>query len=157
MKYLLSVVFILTAFPGFAQKSLISYEDITYLLENNIHKADTFLMTKGYIINKKDNDTKNHKFTVTLPGGTYNNISLRADGKRLFIEIETNELNQYNLIRESISQYQVKDGMVADIQTYSVKGLGSIYISVNDSVPYDPLKRDYDIHIVGDKHITAYN
>src|SRR6185312_14142221 len=109
MKYLFSIVLILTAFTGLAQKSLISYEDITYLLQNNIHKADTFLMTKGYVISKKDNDTKNHKFTVTLPSGTYNNISLRADGKRLFIEIETNELNQYNLIRESISQYQVKD------------------------------------------------
>ena len=47
--------------------------------------------------------------------------------------------------------------MIADIQSYSVKELGNIYISVNESVPYDPLKKEYDIQVVGDKHITAYN
>ncbi len=82
---------------------------------------------------------------------------MRSDGKRLFIEIETNELNQYGLIRESIAQYLIKDSMVVDVQSYSVKDLGNIYITVNDTVPYDPLRKDYDIQIVSDKHITAYN
>lgn len=157
MKHVFFVIIIMSALRGFSQKNLISYDDIRYLLQNNIHHADTFLTAKGYIIAKKDNDTKNRKYSLTLPGGTYNNISLRADGKRLFIEIETNELNQYNLIRESIAQYLLKDSMVSDVQTYAVKELGSIYITVNDAVPYDPLKKEYDIHIVGDKSITAYN
>jgi len=157
MKYFFLLVLIMAALHGFSQKSLISYEDIKYLLNNNIHQADTFLTAKGYVIAKKDNNTKNRKYALTLNGGTHNIISLRVDGRRLFIEIETNELDQYNLIRESISQYLIKDGMVADIQTYSVKELGNIYISVNDPVPYDPLKKEYDIQVVGDKHITAYN
>ncbi|MDB5090593.1 MAG: hypothetical protein JWR09_4587 [Mucilaginibacter sp.] len=142
---------------GFSQKSLVSYEDIKFLLNNNIHQADTFLVAKGYVITKKDNNTKNRKYALTLPGGTHNNISLRVDGKRLFIEIETNELNQYNLIRESISQYLLKDSMAADVQSYAVKELGNIYITVNDTMPYDPMRKDYDIQVVGDKHITAYN
>ncbi|ASU34522.1 hypothetical protein MuYL_2635 [Mucilaginibacter xinganensis] len=142
---------------GFSQKGLISYEDIKYLLNNNIHYADTFLVAKGYTITKKDNGTKNRKYNIIMQGGTQNTISLRADGKRLFIEIETNEVNQYNLVRESVSQYLIKDGMVADIQSYAVKELGNIYISITDTVPYDALKKDYDIQIVGDKHITAYN
>jgi len=124
---------------GFSQKSLVSYEDIKF------------------VITKKDNNTKNRKYALTLPGGTHNNISLRVDGKRLFIEIETNELNQYNLIRESISQYLLKDSMAADVQSYAVKELGNIYITVNDTMPYDPMRKDYDIQVVGDKHITAYN
>jgi len=94
---------------------------------------------------------------VTLPDGNYNNIEMRSDGKRLFIEIETNELNQYNLIRESIQEYLNKEASIQDIQTYTVKDLGTIYITINDTVPYSPIKKDYDIHIVGDKHITAYN
>jgi len=157
MKYCLLFILTIMTSRGFSQKSLISYEDIKYLLNNNIHQADTFLTAKGYVITKKDNNTKNRKYVLTLNGGTHNIISLRVDGRRLFIEIETNELNQYNLIRESISQYLIKDGMVADIQTYSVKELGNIYISINESVPYDPLKKEYDIQVVGDKHITAYN
>ena len=157
MKYFFLFILMIAASSGFSQKSLISYEDIKYLLNNNIHQADTFLTAKGYVITKKDNNTKNRKYALTFEVGTHNIISLRVDGRRLFIEIETNELNQYNLIRESISQYLIKDGMVADIQTYSVKELGNIYISINESVPYDPLKKEYDIQVVGDKHITAYN
>jgi len=157
MKYIFLLILSISSLQSFSQKSLVSYDDIKFLLNNNIHRADTFLTAKGYIATKKDSDPKTRKYALTLNGGTHNIISLRADGKRLFIEIETNELNQYNLIRESISQYLIKDGMAADIQTYSVKELGNIYISVNESVPYDPLKKDYDIQVVGDKHITAYN
>jgi predicted house-cleaning NTP pyrophosphatase (Maf/HAM1 superfamily) len=157
MKHIFFALIMLSALKGFSQKSLISYEDIKFLLNNNIHQADTFLVAKGYIIIKKDNNTKNRKYALTLQGGTHNNISLRADGKRLFIEIETNELNQYNLIRESISQYLLKDSMAADVQSYSVKELGNIYITVNDTMPYDPMRKDYDIQVVGDKRITAYN
>ena len=157
MKYAIFVFFMLAMLRGFGQKSLISYEDIKYLLHNNIHQADTFLTAKGYVITQKDDNTKNRKYALTLDGGTHNIISLRADGKRLFIEMETNELNQYNLLRESISQYIVKDSMVADIQIFAVKDLCNIYITINDTAPYDPLRKDYDIQIVGDKHITAYN
>ncbi|HVW94882.1 MAG TPA: hypothetical protein VHA56_02845 [Mucilaginibacter sp.] len=153
------VLVLLMCFPltTICQKSLISYDDIKYLLHNNINEADTFLAAKGYFTIKKDNNTKNRKYSLKFHGGTQNVISLRYDGKRLFIELETNDINQYDVIRESISQYLIKDGMAADIQTYQVKDLGNIYIMVNDTMPYDPLKRDYDIQIVGDKHITAYN
>ncbi len=157
MKYTLFIFLLFPALKSLAQKSLISYEDIKYLLHNNLAHADTFLTAKGYVIAKKDNNTQNRKYVATLTGGTHNEISLRLDGRRLFIEIESNELNQYNLIRESVSQFLVRDGMVADIQTYSVKDLGNIYISVSEAVPYDPLRKDYTIQIMGDKGITVYN
>jgi hypothetical protein len=152
-----SLLFVFYAMAGFCQKTLISYDDIKYLLHNNLHYADTFLMAKGYLVTKKDNDNKNRKYAVTLPGGTQNEISVRSDGKRLFIELETNEIDQYNLIRESIAQYIDKNAVSADVQSYSVKDLGSIYITINDTVPYSPIRKDYDIQIVPDKRITAYN
>ena len=127
------------------------------MLHNNLDHADTFLVAKGYQVTKKDNGNKNRKYQLTLPGGTENNISVRSDGKRLFIEIETNEIDQYNLIRESISEYLNKDAMVADVQSYTVKDLGNIYITINDTVPYNPIRKDYDIQIVPDKHVMAYN
>lgn len=153
----LGSMFLFCSLCGFAQKNLISYDDIKYLLHNNLLHADTFLVAKGYVLSKKDNANKNRNYTLTLQGGTHSSINVRSDGKRLFIEIETNEVDQYNMIRESIAQYLNKDAMVADVQTYTVKDLGSIYITINDTVPYDALKKDYDIHIIPDKHITAYN
>lgn len=151
------LLFIFIAVSGFAQKQLISYEDLKYLLHNNLQQADTFLMAKGYTATSKNNDTKNRKYTISLKDNNFVNINVRADGKRLFMEIETNDLNQYSLIYESIKPYINKDFLTADIQTYSVKDLGSIYIAINDTQPYNPLKKDYDIHVVSDGHITAYN
>lgn len=140
-----------------AQKILISYDDIKYLLHNNLNQADTFLQAKGYILSKRDSKNKNREYTITLKQGTHTEISIRSDGKRLFIEIATNEIDQYNIIRESISQYINKYAVAADVQSYTVKDLGDIYITVTDTVPYDVLRKDYDIHIVSDKRITAYN
>jgi len=149
------LLFMVSSTLCFGQKNLVSYDDIKYLLHINLIKADTFLTAKGYYVSKKDNNSKNRKYTLAMPGGKYNNINLRSDGKKIYIEIETNEINQYNLIRESVSQYLVKDGVVADIQTYAVKDLGNIYIEINDSVPYNPLTKEYSIHIVPDKNTTA--
>ncbi len=149
-------LFVFSTMVCFGQKSLISYDDIKYILHNDLDHADTFFVAKGYTLVKKENNNKNRRYTLTLRGGTHNTIGVRADGKRLFIEIETNEVDQYNMIRESIAQYINKDAMVADVQSFTVKDLGNIYITVNDTVPYDLLRKDYDIQIVSDKHITAY-
>ena len=158
MKKLLFVLtFFFCASTAFCQKNLVSYEDIKYLLHNNLMRADTFLVAKGYIISKKDDKSKNRQYTMTLQGGTFVNINMRSDGKRLYIELETNEIDQYNLIRESISQYLIKDAMAVDIQSYAVKDLGNIYITINDTVPYSPIRKDYDVQVVGDKNITAYD
>jgi len=127
------------------------------LLHNNLLRADTFLTAKGYIIAKQDNKNKNREYTMTTQSGSFVNINMRADGKRLYIELETNEIDQYNLVRESIAQYLDRDTMASGIQSYSVKDLGTIYITINDTVPYNPIKKDYDMQIVGDKHITAYD
>jgi len=136
---------------------LISYEDMKYILHNNLLHADTFLMSKGYTLKVKDDKKKTREYTLAIKGGTHVDLTLRADGKRLFIDLETNELGQYNLINNSISQYINKAGSTADVQTYVIKDLCSIYITVNDTMPYDPMKRDYDMQIVADKSVTAIN
>jgi len=114
------------------------------------------MMAKGYVIASKNNNTKNRSYKSET-GSSHVDVDIRLDGKRLFIEIQTNELEQFDLIHNSLAQYINKDGMTGDVQTYVVKEIGSIYITVNDTAPYDPLKREYDIHVVSDKHITAYN
>jgi len=65
MKYTLFIFLLFPALNSLAQKSLISYEDIKYLLHNNLAHADTFLTAKGYVIAKKDNNTKNRKYVAT--------------------------------------------------------------------------------------------
>ena len=142
---------------SYAQKQLISYEDMKYLIENNLGKADTFLVAKGYTLTKTNKKGNNRKFAASLPGGNKSEIELRADGRKIFLEIITDDISQYNMIHNSIGQFLVTTGNVADVQTYNVKDLGSIYILINDKVPYSPIKKDYDIHLVADKNIMSYN
>jgi hypothetical protein len=156
-KITLSIILTFSAILCFGQSNLISFEDMKYLLHNNLAHADTFLTAKGYTLKLKNDKTKNREYAMPIKGGTYVNINLRADGKKLFMEIETNEIEQYNLINNSISQYLNKSGSVADVQTYVVKDLCSIYITVSDTVPYSPIRKDYDMQIVADKNIVAYN
>ncbi|HVV55116.1 MAG TPA: hypothetical protein VHC47_07325 [Mucilaginibacter sp.] len=155
-KLTLLTLFAVSCISCFAQKSLLSYEDLKYLLINDLSKTDTFMMAKGYEVKVKNSKTKNRTYSSSS-GDLHIDIQVRQDGKRLLVEIETNVLSQYDLIHNSIAQYVTKDAMTPDVQTYVVKNLGTIYITVTDTTPYDPLKREYDIHIVPDKRITAYN
>ncbi|HWD88401.1 MAG TPA: hypothetical protein VG367_09765 [Mucilaginibacter sp.] len=152
----LLILFLLSGTLCFAQKNLLSYEDLKYLLTNSLPRADTFMMAKGYQLKVK-NTKNNNRVYSSVSGDSHVDINVRQDGKRLLVEIETNVLSQYDLIHNSIAQYVTKDAMTPDVQTYVVKNLGTIYITVTDTSPYDPLKREYDIHVVPDKRITAYN
>ncbi|MBE9660272.1 hypothetical protein [Mucilaginibacter myungsuensis] len=149
--------FLLLSSVGYAQKQLISYEDLKYLIENNLGKADTFFVSKGYTITKQDLKKKTRVYTAKFPGGTKSDINMRADGRKMFVEIETDEIAQYNMIHNSIAAFLIKNGELADVETYKIKELGNIYIMVKDKFPYSPIRKDYDIHLVADKNIMSYN
>ena len=140
----------------FGQKQLLSYDDVKFILINSLQKTDTFMMAKGYTVSIKNTRTNNRTYS-SLSGDLHIDINVRQDGKRLLIEMETNVLSQYDMIHNSIAPYLNKASSNADVQTFVVKDLGTIYITVTDTAPYDPLKREYDITFVPDKRITAYN
>ncbi|QKJ30132.1 hypothetical protein HQ865_10290 [Mucilaginibacter mali] len=161
-KTIKTFIFILSFFLAtqlsYGQKQLLSYEDMKYLIENNLGKADTFMVAKGYTITKSNIKKKTRTYMATMQGGTKSSVEVRADGRKIFVEIDTDDISQYNMIHNSIAQFLVTSGTVpADIQSYNVKDLGMIYISINDTVPYSPIRKDYDIHLVADKNITSYN
>jgi hypothetical protein len=54
-------------------------------------------------------------------------------------------------------QFLDKNAGTPGIQTYVVKDLGTIYVTSEEAPDGNPLKRDYDIQIAGDKHITINN
>ncbi|MFD0794143.1 hypothetical protein ACFQZX_10980 [Mucilaginibacter litoreus] len=156
-KLLLSGLVLFFTVQAFAQAKLLSYDDINYLLHNNISKADTFFNAKGYTLAKKDEKKKLRSYALNINGGTYNKVNLRSDGKRLYIEIDTNEPAQYNMIYNSIAQYVDKQSTNDDVQLFKVKDVGEIYIMTNDGGALSPIRKEYYIRIASDKSITAYN
>ena len=155
-KAVLIVVMICSSMICFAQSNLLSFEDIKYVLHNDLDHVDTFLVAKGYKIKSKSIKKKYNEYTMPIKGGTFVNVNVRADGKRMFVDMETTELGQYDLIVNSILQFPNKSSVIAgDIQTYTIKGECTAYITVNDVAPYNPLRKDYDIQFIADKNVTA--
>ena len=139
-----------------AQQKLLSYEDLLYLVTNNLQKADDFMQAKGYT-HIKVKKAGNLKYHMALPDNTVSDVEIRADGKRLYVYIATDDLQQLNLLNNSIAPYISKTEDVSGVLSYKVKDLGDIYIMVTDKVPFNPIKKDYDIRLVSDKNITSYN
>lgn len=158
----MKTLFILAAFVTIglvsqAQQKLLSYEDITYVLNNNLQKSDEFMQAKGYIPADKKLKPNNKKYTLTLPDNTQSEVDIRSDGRKLYMEIFTDAIAQFNLISNGIAQFILKKETLNDMLIYQVKDLGTLYLMVTDKVPYNPIKKDYDIRIISDKNITAYN
>ncbi|UEG55081.1 hypothetical protein LLH06_08910 [Mucilaginibacter daejeonensis] len=162
MRRILAIsMFCLTALACKAQQKLISYDDMVYLITNNLQHDDQFMLSKGYISkNKKAIGTKTTgsiKYELSLPGGSTSEVEIRADGRRVYIYIATDEIQQVNLVINSIEPFVLSKDESSGILNYKVKDLGNIYYTSTDKMPYNPIKRDHDIRIVSDKAITTYN
>jgi hypothetical protein len=157
MKKLIFVVAIIcTSITCFSQSKLLSYEDVKYLIRNDLNQADTFLVAKGYKLKSKNIKKKYSEYTMPRSSGLFVNVNLRMDGRRMFLEVETTDVAQYNLILNSILQYPHKFTLTgADIETYTIKDLFTAYIITNEVVPYSPIIKNYSIQIVPDKNAVA--
>ncbi len=155
-KTLITLIFCCVACVGFGQGKLISYEEVNLMLHNNINRNDSLLLGKGYTQKAKNEKKKTREYTLATNRGTFVNVALRADGRRMFIEDETNDNQQYDILITSIKQYPYKRDDVGDVEVYVLKDLGSIYITSNQNNP-DPLKKYHLIQIAPDKNVMAYD
>jgi len=155
-KALVAIIFSCLAYGAFAQGKLISYEEVQLMLHNNINRNDSLLLGKGYTQKSKNEKKKTREYTLATNRSTYINLNLRADGRRMFMELETNDNQQFDVLISSIMQYPYKKENVGDMEVYTLKDLGSIYITSNDNSP-NPLMRYHLIQIVPDKNVTAFD
>ena len=156
-KILITAIISCLAYTGFAQGKLISYEEIQFMLHNNINRDDSLLLGKGYTQKSKNEKKRTREYTLATNRGTYINLTMRADGRRLFMELATNDIQQHDVLMSSIGQYPHKTETMGDMEIYILKDLGSIYITQTENVPYDPMKKNYLIQIAPDKNVMAYD
>ena len=156
-KILITAIFSCLTYVGFAQGKLISYEEIQFMLHNNINRDDSLLLSKGYTQKSKNEKKRTREYTLATNRGTYINLTMRADGRRLFMELATNDIQQHDVLMSSIGQYPHKTETMGDMDIYILKDLGSIYITQTENVPYDPMKKNYLIQIAPEKNVMAFD
>ncbi len=155
-KVLLLGALCLAAFTGHAQQKLLAYDDFVYIINNNLQKSNDFMISKGYTA-VKTKKQGNQKYHLDLPDNSTSDVEIRMDGRRIYIYIATDELQQLNLVNNSIAPYLISKEDISGITNYRVRDLGNVYEQIIDKVPFNPIKKDYDIRIVSDKNITTYN
>lgn len=156
-KILITAIISCLACTGFAQGKLISYEEINFMLHNNINRDDSLLLGKGYTQKSKNEKKRTREYTLATNRGTFINLILRADGRRLFMELSTNDIQQHDVLMSSIGQYPHKKETMGDMDIYVLKDLGSIYVTQTENVPYDPMKKNYLIQIAPEKNVMAFD
>jgi hypothetical protein len=156
-KLLLMLIIFSSALLCHAQQQLLSYEDLSFIIGNNLQKTDDMMLSKGYAPVNKKLKPGIKKYTKNFTDGSQSDIEIRADARKISVYIATDELEQYNLLNNSISPFILAKEYQGDVLIYKVKDLGNLYITVTDKVPFNPIKKDYDIQLVSDKNITAYN
>ena len=156
-KILITAIFSCLTYVCFAQGKLLSYEEIQFMLHNNINRDDSLLLGKGYTQKSKNEKKRTREYTLATNRGTYINLTLRADGRRLFMELATNDIQQHDVLMSSIGQYPHKTETMGDMDIYVLKDLCSIYVTQTENVPYDPMKKNYLIQIAPDKNVMAFD
>nr|WP_294790450.1 hypothetical protein [uncultured Mucilaginibacter sp.] len=156
-KTLITAIVCCFTYTGFSQGKLISYEEIQYMLHNNINRDDSLLLGKGYTLKAKNEKKRTREYTLATNRGTFINLILRADGRRLFMELSTNDIQQHDVLMSSIGQYPHKTETMGDMEIYVLKDLCSIYVTQTENVPYDPMKKNYLIQIAPEKNVMAYD
>ena len=156
-KTLITVLFFCITYSGFAQGKLISYEEIQFLLQNNINRDDSLLLSKGYTQTEKNDKKKTRLYTLNTNRGTFVKLGMRADGRRMFLELETNDIQQHDVVVSSIEQYPHKTETMGDILIYTIKDLAIIYITSTDMKPYDPMKKNYLMQVAPEKNVMAFD
>ncbi|WP_342645071.1 hypothetical protein [Mucilaginibacter sp. CSA2-8R] len=146
----------LAALASHAQQKLLAYDDFVYIINNNLQKSDDFMISKGYT-KVKTKKQGNQKYHLDLPGNSTSDVEIRVDGRRIYIYVATDELQQLNLVNNSIAPFLLSKEDISGITNYRVRDLGNVYEQIIDKVPFNPIKKDYDIRIVSDKNITTYN
>lgn len=155
-KALLFCALCLAGLTSQAQQKLLAYDDFVYIINNNLQKSDEFMLSKGYT-KVKTKKQGNQKYHLDLPGSSTSDVEIRMDGRRIYIYIATDELQQLNMVNNSIAPFLLSTEDISGITNYRIKDLGNVYEQIIDKVPFNPIKKDYDIRIVSDKNITTYN
>lgn len=101
-----------------AQKQLLSYQDLQYMMQNNATSISSFLQQKDYHLQPSFGDNETRFFTL-YADVDYTDISIKANSRHTYIHLSTTDLPQVELIQKALATYPYKNSKGAKI--YRVK------------------------------------
>lgn len=118
IKTVLTGIFSFTIVMCSAQKQLLTYQDLQYVMQNNIPSISSFLQQKDYHLQPSFGDNETRFFTL-FADIDYTDISVKANSRHTIVHLSTTDLAQVDLIQKALVNYPFKNSKGAKI--YRVK------------------------------------
>ncbi|RYY06881.1 MAG: hypothetical protein EOP43_04950 [Sphingobacteriaceae bacterium] len=125
-KVLLTCIFMTTAMYCSAQKQLLSYQDLQYIIQSNTAAVTGFLQQKDYHLQSADN--KQARFFALFADEDYNDFDLSIQGKHATLTLLTTDLQQIETLENSLKNYVYKS--TKNGKTYRIKSDAISVISI---------------------------
>lgn len=123
-----------------AQKQLLSYQDIQYIVQNNTAAVTSFLQQKEYHLQSSSNGEA--RFFSLIADADYNDVNFNAQGKHTILTLLTTDLPQLKLIESELQNRDFKN--TKNGKLYRIKSDAISTISIK---PPETAEKIYTIRI----------
>ncbi|RYE35815.1 MAG: hypothetical protein EOP42_05605 [Sphingobacteriaceae bacterium] len=90
-----------------AQKQLLSYQDLQYIIQNNTAAVTGFLQQKDYRLQNSGNGQT--RFYGLIADDDYNDFNFSTQGKHNTVTLLTTDTQQIEIIENSLKNYTYKN------------------------------------------------
>ena len=139
-KVILSCTLVFATLCCLAQKPLLTYQDLQYIIQNPTTVA-SFLQQKDYRLQSSFNGQM--VFSGLIADEEYNDVFISIKGKRTTVTLSTTSADQVEMIQKSLQTYASHNSKNSKI--YRIKEAGISNLSVK--MPADNAEKLYTIQL----------
>ncbi|MGI4750893.1 MAG: hypothetical protein ACRYFB_09680 [Janthinobacterium lividum] len=127
-KALLSCVMMFSVLYCAAQKPLLIYQDLQFLIQSNSTAVTTFLQQKDYHLQSSSNGEI--RFFGLFADELYNDIFIGTQGRKTTVILTTTNLSQIETIQKELQSYSSRNSKNGKL--YRIKDLGISTLSIKE-------------------------
>lgn len=125
VKTLLSAVLCFSTFLCSAQKQLLTYQDLQYLMQNGKQEVKGFLQQKDYhLVSDAENETR---YMALMADIDYIDILISHTNKHHLITITTTDLPQVQMMQKALEPYHFKDSKRGKVYKIKDDAIANLY------------------------------
>ncbi len=145
IRLLLTAIFSFGFFWCSAQKQLLTYQDMQYILQNKADLITSFLKQKDYQVQPSFN--KNEiRFFGLYSDADYSDIVVVQNNRRTTINISTTHLKQLELLQKAIESYPVRNNNKG-AKIYRIKDGSVSAVAIKEEAQQGNLNKIYTVEL----------
>ncbi len=133
MKALLTFIFSVALLHCSAQKQLLTYKDLQYIIQNNTATVTAFLQQKDYHIQTAANGEI--RFFGLYADNDYTDIDINQKGKRTNIVLSTTHIPQIAGIQQELQNFTFKNSKGGKLYRIKDSVISNLFLKEDEARP----------------------